>query len=67
METKNAAPQADEASAETDGKQDARPEKQWESFPEPADCSVKWDFEGLSRPPRMRDRPEAATSSGSAR
>lgn len=37
---------------------EARPAKLWESFPQPADCSVKWDFEGLSRPPRARDQVE---------
>ncbi|MCU0520560.1 MAG: hypothetical protein MUF84_07710 [Anaerolineae bacterium] len=68
METRNVAAQPDRALAETDSQHDERPEKQWESFPQPADCSVKWDFEGLSQPPRARDRTDAAgTASGNAR
>ncbi len=29
-----------------------RTAKHWESFPQPAGWSVKWDFEELEKPPR---------------
>ncbi len=56
MNTRQLATAAQERDAE--GDTEARPARQWEPFPQPADCSVKWDFEGLSQPPRARDQVE---------
>lgn len=68
MKTQSRETPIEDQVSESGGKSGARPERQWESFPQPADCSVKWDFEGLSQPPRVRDQSEVtATASGDPR
>ncbi|MBN1248184.1 MAG: hypothetical protein JXC32_11040 [Anaerolineae bacterium] len=65
MKTNNAETPVEDEVSEGGDQPAARPEKHWESFPQPADCSVKWDFEGLSRPPRARDRGEVVAAASS--
>lgn len=63
MSTRQSATSAEERN--TEGDHEPRPAKQWESFPQPADCSVKWDFEGLSQPPRAREQVDTTTGATS--